>query len=30
MITNKLRTYVPRPTDGGDNAVGVVYTADEE
>ena len=30
MITNKHRTYVPRPTDGGGNPVGVIYTTDEE
>ena len=28
MITHKHRTYVPRPTDGGGNPVGVIYTAD--
>ena len=29
MVTNKHRTNVPHPTDGG-NPVGVMYTADEE
>ena len=31
LITNKHRTYVPRPTDGGSNpVVGVIYSAEEE
>ena len=25
-----VRTYVPRQTDGGDNPLGVIHTADEE
>ena len=29
MISNKHRTFVPRPTDGG-NPVGVIYTTDKE
>ena len=30
MVTNKHRTYVPHPTDGGGNPGVVMYTADEE
>ena len=30
MITNKHRTYVQRPTDGGGSPVGVIYITDEE